>query len=298
MNPTTFLKVPEGIVKRANQLGIWVDVVFYYQLKSLTIEGILRKGEIEPILVSRFNLTRPSIWRKLKRLVDLGLVKKEKDFYKLYNYDKLFHVLGYWLGKKTYYKNEKRVSRLGRFKIWHISVDCLSNFLEYITRQEIELNYKRQLYKISQTLKQDDFLLDLIPKNKLKVSLTKTKSLDFIKDQLNINDLVEKSIKAKTISYNEAKIGEDYYSKQSNIDLTLSCSGLARLLGFKSAASGYKLEQRLKELGLLIIKKRKILIEKNPLFANQLYEKVKNIRNYVLADNQLYYYLPNQLVLI
>jgi len=298
MNPTVSLKVPEGIVQKANQLGIWVDVLFYYQLKSLNVEGVLKKGEIEPILIDRFNLTRPSIWRKIKRLINLGLLIKTENFYKLCSYDSLFFILGYSLEEKIYYKGDKKLRRKGNFKIWQIAVDKLKSFLENIARKEIELNYQRQLYKISQTLKQDEYLLKLIPKNKLKVNLVDLESLDLIKNLLNINNLVEKSFKAKQISYLEAKNGESYYSTQSNIDVTLSCNGLAKLLGFKSAASGYKLEQKLKKLGLISIKTRKILIETNPLFASQLYEKVRSIKNYVLNNGRLYYFLPNQLVLL
>jgi len=41
-NPTTVLKVPEGLIKRANGLGLLSDIVFWYQLKSLNIEGKIR----------------------------------------------------------------------------------------------------------------------------------------------------------------------------------------------------------------------------------------------------------------
>ena len=54
INPTTYLKVLEGLIKRANEFGFLSDVIFFYQLKSLNIEGKLEKGKIETSLHKNF----------------------------------------------------------------------------------------------------------------------------------------------------------------------------------------------------------------------------------------------------
>ena len=76
-NPTIILKVPEGLYKRANEKGLLKEVLFYYQLKSLNIEGRLYSGEISKTLKSVFNIPEGSVWKKIKNLVSIGFLKKQ-----------------------------------------------------------------------------------------------------------------------------------------------------------------------------------------------------------------------------
>lgn len=280
-NPTKILKVPEGLVRKANIKGIWPDILFFYQLKSLNIDGTIKKGNIESELSMKFQISKSSVWRKIGRLVKLGLLRVDKDCYKINKYDILFNLLGYNLKEKIYYRKDIKIVRKGNFKIFKISINNLGSFLEHIAYQEIQLSFQRQIFKSNRKSK----LRNLIQKNKLNSTsnLGLFRDFSFIKDTLKEDYLLGKFL------------DQNNYS-----GITLSCSGVAKLLGYLSSSSGFFLEKKLEKLGLLRVENRKILLDVNPLTSSQFYFKMKkDITNLVLDDNSfLYYYLPNQLILL
>jgi len=280
-NPTINLKVPAGIIKRANEKGILSDLLFYYQLKSLNIDGSFKQGQITPLLISKFNYSSSSIWRKIGNLVKLDFIIKNEYEYNLISYDRFFSTLGYNLDEKIYYKNYSK--RYGNFKIFKIPVNELNNFIERITYEEIKLNFKKQAYQILKQVKDSSSSINrLIPKNILKkITLRDISSFELIN-----NYLIDQKI---------LKVEDKEFDKN---DISLSCSGIAKMMGFNSASKGWKLEKKLEKLGFLYIQPRKYLLEINDYLANILFKSLSSISpNYVLDQGRLYYYGINKLYL-
>lgn len=288
INPTTYLKVPEGLIKRANQLGLLSDIIFWYQLKSLNIEGKLVKGQIETSLHKKFQYSYSSIWRKIKNLIDYGWLRPEQNCYKIINYSLIFYKLGYKFGEKINIKFDskavKKDNTLTRplFKINKIEVNKLPYFFEYCAYEDIKLNFKKQAFVILRQIKRN-------PENPTYQSIIQKKILERVKlNDINSFDLINQFIIESR--------KDEFYKKTSDFDITLSCQGVANLLGYNSSYSGYSIQQRLEKLGLIRIEKRKVLIETTDFFSLPIYKKYKSkIPNFVYNNGMLYYYNTNKL---
>ena len=161
INPTTYLKVPEGLIRKANEFGFLSDVIFFYQLKSLNIEGELIKGQIETSLNKNFNYSYSSIWRKIKSLLDYGWLRPEQNCYKIISYDLFFNKLGYKFEKKINIKFDskaiKKDNKLTKplFKIYKIKTSKLPYFFENCVYEDIKLNFKKQAFVILRQIKRN-----------------------------------------------------------------------------------------------------------------------------------------------
>jgi len=288
-NPTTLLKVPEGLIKRANGLNLLSDIIFWYQLKSLNIEGRIVKGNIEKALCAKFNYSKPSIWRKIKTLEELSWIKKLDNEYKLISYDLLFCKLGYCYDSKINYKSYSKLitkDKKPKFKIYKISTSNLKYFFEYVAYEDIKQNFKKQAFTIIHTIKNNSHLpiyQSIIQKNLLnKVKLNKIDSFN----QLNQYII-------------ENRKNREFWNQTSECDITLSCQGVANLLGYSSSQTGYNIQNKLEELGLLQIEKRKVLIDPNLLLAPITRKEISNNSpKFVITDFGLFYYNTNKLNLL
>jgi hypothetical protein len=288
-NPTTVLKVPEGLIKRANGLGLLSDIVFWYQLKSLNIEGKIVKGNIEKTLSVKFGYSIPSIWRKIKNLEELSWIKKEDSEYKLISYDLLFLKLGYIYKSEINYKFYNKLitkDKKPKFKIYKIPTININYFFEHVAYEDIKHNFKKQAYTIIHTIKTNSHLpiyQSIIQKNLLnKVKLNDIKSFELLNQHIIEN-----------------RESEEYWDKTSECDITLSCQGLANLLGYSSSQTGYNIQNKLEDLGLLKIEKRKILLDANIFLAPNTRKEVSNgSPKFVLTNYGLYYYNTNKLHII
>lgn len=275
-SPLIRLKVPQGLVKKANQLKVWNDVLFYYKMKSLRVEGSFHKSEVVKVVSGRFGYSEPSIWRKLRKLIDLGYVFKVGDHYCLVSYDVLFKKLGFTLVET------KKKKRSG-FPIFRIESRDLNNFLDYIGLEEIKSSFFRQRKSL---------------KSSEHIGLIQNHSLETFKQMFrksNINQKIDSLLDLKSLSYLIAKGVQDVSLKQ-NLDITISCFGISRLLGFLSPSTGYAIERRLEELGLIQIRRRKFLVECNPLLVEKVYQSLKHIPNFILKENKVYLIYTNELL--
>jgi len=280
-NTKILLKVPEGLIRKANEEKILNDVIFYYQLKSLTIEGHFKKNGLIRLVQSKFRISESSIWRKVKKLVELGYLIKSKEGYSLIRYDAFFKSLHYDIAvctkSKSIFGTMVRYKRRGSFKIFKILVQNLDNFLSYIAYEEIKLNFQKQEYNIC---KSSNNLSLLIPKKKLNYYQYINKLL-----QMKLqNHYIKTKMKHQFINF-------------INTDVTLSCLGLSKLLGFLSSRSGYLIEKNLVKLGLIDIQKRLVLYETNPfMFRKSGLGDVCN--NFLCKQSLIYYNLPNKIFLL
>jgi len=144
-NPTILLKVPENIIRRANDRGLFTALQFYYQLKVFKIDGYFK--DINSI---QLNLSKPAVYKNVNKLLKLGWLIQKRDGYYLIKYDKLFKYFGYDLTLN--YNSKRKTIRGGVFKIFKIPSDKIKHFLIYVSKEEIKLNFARQKYKIRQKL--------------------------------------------------------------------------------------------------------------------------------------------------
>ena len=281
-NPTFILKVPEGLVKKANERGVLNDIIFWYKLKSLKIEGKLYKQDLINKLSKQFNFSFSYIYKKIQKLIKLGYIKEYKLYYQLIKYDNLFAMLGFGVRDKFSYGFINNYKESIKFKIFKIQSNQLNNFIENISYEEIKLNFERQAFQAIKKIKQNkNSLLKTIPKSVL-------------------NGVKLKSLNSINLFYNYF-IGlnkEKFWNKESDYDITISCLSLSKLLGYNSSQTGFSILYKLEKLGLLFIKTRKVLIEANDYFAKILYDKYKLFSaKYVLESGKLYYYNTNKIIL-
>lgn len=135
----TFVKVPEGIVKKSNQLGLLNELVFFYKLKSMKIEGEFTIQEIAFSL----NLSNSYIYKMVSRLKGLNWIKQDKeDKIRLIKYDNLFEYFKYDLKLKV----TENIIRKGNFKIFKISTKFINDLISIIAYHEIKFNLQKQKY--------------------------------------------------------------------------------------------------------------------------------------------------------
>jgi hypothetical protein len=284
INPTTYLKVPEGLIKKSNQFGFLPDVIFWYQLKSLNIEGKLIKGKIETLLFKKFGYSHSSTWRKIKNLVDYGWLRPDKNEYKIISYQLFFCKLGYKFEEKIDIKGYNNVIKNYKplFKINKIEVSKLPYFFEYCAYQDIKFNFQKQAYVILRQIKKN-------PGNPIYQSIIQKKILEKVKlSDINSFDLINQFIIESR--------KEETWKKTSDFDITLSCQGLSKLLGYSSSYTGHAIQQRLDYLGLIKVEKRKVLMETTDFFALPLYRKYKTKSpNFVYNNGMLFYFNTNKI---
>ncbi|NCU26101.1 hypothetical protein EOM86_05185 [Candidatus Nomurabacteria bacterium] len=196
------LKIPEGCIKRANDLGIKAQVIAFFRMKTLNEHGFIRLGEI-PVAALYLGISDRTLRRWLDQCQRVGLIYRDGGGYGLISYDGLFRKLGYDMSPKT---TRSGRSRAGRFKIFKINAQHRDKLLAIIAREEAALNMSRQEYAINRKLTQ------------------KHKS-----GNVNVNRSV-----------------------------SLSCSGLARLLGYSSPSTGHRLEASMDGVGCEIERRLRV----------------------------------------
>ena len=263
-NPTKLLKIPEDLFRLANKQKILQDVIFYYHVKSLNVEGALPFGKIIFLICSRFTMSESSTRRKLKQLLNLGFIKKYKQSYSLVSYNTLWKTVGLDL--------KQRGNRRGKFKIFRISPKDLPLFFERVSQEEIVWNLFKQQYRVYE---------------------------QFCKG-LNVH---KSTPKVQGVVFSELPIAaqiDAYLNKTDvrNLDVTLSCLGVAKLMGCKTAAFGCLLQKRLEKLRFIHVERRKHLYRKDCCLTDHDYKyyKQKSLAFIKEDSGLLYYNMPNKLL--
>jgi len=280
-NPTIILKVPEGIVRKANEVGVLSNLLFYYKLKSIKIDGFFKIETAIKEIQAYTKLSIPNIYKQINALRYLKWIKKDKTGYSIINYDSLFEKMGYSVELKEI--GDTGAFRKGTFKIFKVLSAHLDKFITYIAYEEIKLSLNRQRYRLKKKLGQDSRFDALIQKQKMEFklwndgfwsSLTKFES---IKEQIN------------------RYLGDN---KSINLDITLSTRGISRILGFKSSSKGYRIEKELEKLKLIQIIKRNIVFD-NTYDFNVL-RRFLGLRalsdSFKYKNSVIYYTLSNKLI--
>lgn len=289
------LKIPEGAIRRANELDCLKDLEFYYELKALRDNGFFRKGEIVSLVKKNYGTSESSVWRKIKRLLNIKLVRRYREGYRLVNYDTLFEYLGYDL-EYNFIRERK-----GSFKIFKIDKRNVSELITYTAKEEIKLNLTRQAFKVFKSVSKQDRFKEL-HRNHTQIKPKSLKEIQFIIDELYKGiDKVEylREIKASKdlTKYIEMTQKTDIENEYVNLDIALSNRGIAKLLGYKSQESGFKIQKRLVELGLIQSQKRQMYLGRTSLSSTQ-FKKQNKDKSCKYNGGYIVKNIPNKIVVL
>lgn len=244
-NPTIYIKVPQSSYKMANEQGILKEYLFWYSLKGINIEGVFCRGEIIEKVKSRVDLSESNIRAKFSKLEKLGWITRSNNGgISLSKYDVVWNTLGI-----------HKMSRDG-IKIFRIITGGdICDIQSKIELEEIKDCLLKQSFAVSTSFVNQKLGEDTVSKPSVvnkKIRRKLLKNVDFAKMFVLQN---------KNILKSKSKI---------NYDITLSCMGVAKLLGYTSAMQGYLIEQKLKKFGYLEVEKRLVYIGDASIYGRYL----------------------------
>jgi hypothetical protein len=281
-----YIKIPEHCFKRANERSILNDVVFYYELKVLSDNGFFMKGSVAKLISKKLKCTENTVWKKLKRLVNLGLCNKNTNGYSLKSYDTLFSTLGYNL--------EKDGHRKGSFKINKIPHTRGMKIKHQLALVDIRDNLNNQTHKAFYNLHQDKRYQ--YTENNLHCATMKDKREileSLAKDNVRMMALNDEAIETNT--FMEA-MSKDYNIKYCNPDITLSLKGVCQILGFTNTSSAFVLLKQMQENNLIEISRRLIRIGSTTMSYKEFIKDYS--RTHILRDGTLFRRLCNKVVVV
>lgn len=271
-----FLKIPEHCYSRSKGQGIVNDVEFFYQLKLINIQGFFERGT-----VSTLNLpySKPSIWRKIKRLVDLNLIRHNSNGYQLVSYDTLFQHLGYDLSRNGI--------RNGSFKIHRIPYTQCSNIKDLLAFIDIRDNLNKQTHqaylnfnRTNQYAGQKLYCSDIRDKRHTLSNLARKNTVQMINSNDNNVMLHQMGIE----------------STHCNPDITLSLKGLCNLLGLSNTSSANAIVDRLVAQKRLNVRTRQLFLETTTLTYTEF--KSEYDGRHIYKEGAIFRTLPNLITCI
>ena len=269
-NPCILLKVPEQSFFRCNQQKKLNDYIFWLKVKSLSIDGAFKPKHFTYI-ADQLHLSISMVRKYIKRLLDLEWIVKQEESYQLISYNRLWVQLGY----------DVRDLGITDYLIFKVKVTELSQLRLSIIKEEIKTNFLKQ--KTSILKKELKNVVLLSDSEKMQEKLCK-----------NVKKRIDQIIKSGW--KNQLNIIRKHIQPLINYDVTLSCEGLAKLLGYNTAMSGWSIEQELKNNCLAKITNRVLLVAKD--ISYQIYSSLDLPNSFFYKDGSLYKQLPNLITLL
>ena len=154
-NPTISLKIPYGCFKIANKRGILSDLIFYYQLKSIRVDGYFKRGQVIDQIQTKVKLSQSRIRSKLCKLYKLGFIDRHRGNIRLLSYDRIWGILGY---SNLRIENKK-------VKLMRVNIDYIR---EETYTYEIKKNLQNQRYRKRKEVQPSSFThsATLVPSGK------------------------------------------------------------------------------------------------------------------------------------
>lgn len=246
-------------------------------LKSVSPHGSFSKGSVGPTIQSHFDISAASLWRRMKRLVELGWVRNHKLAYHLTSYDDVWKDLGYDL-KRT--KRNTLSFPLSRFR--------LVNFRQQCAQHDLHINLKRQSDNVRKNLQHAGLRKDDYAAMQNCDTYELKQRLDELGEKRPVD--IVRSHEESVLSEQLEKASEISEVPRCNIDITLSCKGFAKLIGLKSASSGHRIIKTLQQAKLIDVRHRIACLGiKHPLRA------MPTGSQYWLEGGMIMKQLPNKL---
>jgi len=262
------LKFPHGLTKVCREKKLLTLVKFWYQLKKQSTNGYLSKGSL-----SSLNCHHSQFWPKLKKLSQLGYIRLYKNGYALVSYDCLWKSLGYTYSFK---RKEETIERRNNFRILKVSDTEIDYVWDELDRLLVFNSFKRQ-EKATSTV------TTTMPK------YTK----EYINGSLNhvYSVIIDGSIEQKAESALNL-----FKFKNANLDVSLSCKGFARILGYKSSYSGHLHQHKFYEPVKRCVK---VITEWNDYFGKETVKQLRSLHHrpffYDKSSGGIYLQLCNQI---
>ena len=280
------IKIAENTYKRARELGILNQIIWYYQFKTLNSHGFLKSGQVSQQTLS-LQISTATLWRRIDKLISVGLMKKHRNGYQLISYDDLWTLLGYdmsiYIGR-----NNKR--RLGKFKIHKISVKDIKDIREWIVYVDLRDNLKKQVHAAFNKIFKDKRYRHADISRTVIFSAKKAVLENQFRNNVQTIRLYDETIE-------NAKLSEIYQKSNRqlvNPDITLSLRGIMNLFGLSNTSTAHNIIQRLKSLKMIDIEQRIVPIGSAVEFS--LFKKIAH--NHFQRDGILYRRLPNKIYLL
>lgn len=255
--------------------------MFYYQLKKIDSNGFFQKGTISS-LHEDIPYEQPTIWKKLKRLVDNQLIRKYANGYQLISYDELFAILGY---NMTFANGRK-----GIFKIHKIPMLQCSNIKDLLAWIDIRENLNHQTNKAFNSLKKSS----QYSANNLSCTTMqdKRKILSSIVDKNLVQMATNNDKHVEHCKYMDLFMMEDK-SVHCNPDVTLSLEGICSILQLPNTSSAHNIIQRLSDQKRISVTNREIFIESTTMTYQEIKQKFGD--SYILREGAIFRTLTNSI---
>lgn len=276
-NPTIVLKVPYGLKRKANQKGVYNELMFYYSLKKLSIHGSFRSKGLVSYLSSKLGISSNYIYIQLRKLKNLGWIKqeisnKQESFLSLISYDNLWNDIIY---------SNKGLKRLELIRIApNKDIDIQINICE------ISKSLKEQS-KVVFKKYQKKFYSSGCSKNLKRDFQTSSNYRSFLFDE---ESLVE-SLKEEQLEIIQS---EKTSKVENNWEITLTAKKVSSILGYKTPMSGWNILKKLDALKLIkyVSRKSKPLLVKSEI-AYQTFKEMKLDNSFYFSNYNVYKVLPN-----
>lgn len=262
------VKIPEHLYQVTRISRLQRDVDFYYFLKTIDTSGFISKSSLVCQVKKQTPISDSSIYRKIKRLIELQWVKKTSNGYRLCTYRFLFERLG--LGDRKVYFTELK----GRATI---------------TSAHIELKKKiqSQAYAALMALSSDR-------NYQRSFKNTRGKLIERL-DQLTQNEvayMIENNAKSRQCA-EYAEISQGSAPSFCNPDITMSYNRIAEFLCLSSSSEAFVLMNTLLENGLVEIERNRLVLIERGLLYKEFCERYERGR-FRYISSSCYQLLPNK----
>jgi hypothetical protein len=260
-SPLIRLKVPHGLLKLANETNLLNSLIFYYNLKECNIQGSFKNRNFLKFCEARFKMCRNTARKHRNILLKNNLMFEDGEYISLVSYDKLWNFF------KVPTHNEK-------YKI--IYTKC-ENFKLNIICEEIRKNLNDQNYRLRKKYVNRVLEADAVRITSKKIKSRLSKEATFRKNIIKQNEIIRNNLNSRLTI---------------NSQVTLTCIGVAKLLGYSSAMQGHYLVQALVKAGKLTSKRQKpLLIRKNVSRAE--FNCLSIDSSYFMQGTTLLKFMPN-----
>jgi len=277
------IKIAEKTYRNAKDLNILNEVVWYYQFKALNDHGFFKSGQVSQ-QTTTLNISTSTLWRRINKLISVGLMKKHRNGYQLISYDKLWTLLQYDMSVTTGRNGRKR---FGSFKIHKITVSksTFNNIKEWIAYVDLRDNLNKQTHAAFNKIIKDKRYRHAAISRTVILSAKKAALKNQFRNNVQTIRLYDETI--------ESSKYDEFNQKQKhqlvNPDITLSLYGIMNLFGLSNTSSAHNIVQRLKSIKLIDVKQRIV-----PISLSIDFESFKKIaHNHFQRDGVLYRRLPN-----
>lgn len=271
------LKVPRNLSQKLlNDKERFKAVCVYLELKPLYYNGQIDQARQKSDEIAFFlSMSRRKYYYQVKKLIRFGLISFDKSgtMY-LASWKQFFKLYG--------------IDRPGRFRYYRLKNEYSNDAALLIRRFALQENLEQQHYTIEHKVFEKNFKynqqvpilksLDQVRKANIPKEGKERISADLIRqieviERADFSDqhAVKTKFKKKGLLAQWYREYETAYYRDTrkfdhihavNFDVSISCDKTAFLYGLKSKSGGHYWQQKLQSLGLMVIEKRAVLLDK------------------------------------